>query len=415
MSLVEDIRNGKEYIDKLRNEYIENHIRIQERDELIAENIIEDRDIKGYHGREILELLQNADDAYQKSIDNNNKPDCDLNITILYNNNTLTVTNTGTCFDEAGIKAIVQGNNSPKRGKYIGSKGTGFRSLLNWANKVEILSGRYNVEFSKEEAKRCFESIKDKEQIRKQIERHSNLKIPMLAVPINLDKDTYNDITSIVVEIDPEKSKDDFSVSNQINNIDLKILLFLPNTSQIDIRIESHNIIYKREILSDLSNCVVLKKIIEGKEKIEESYYLFKKDIPDAIEEDGVMKDVQLAIAVPMDKNDLLNAHLYSFFPLLDTTSPFYCVFHASYILGDHRNTVNKNDSNAKIMKEQINYLIETAVYFINKGQPDIAYSLLIPTTFKSGNWDFASPFSNYKLKEYYLEMLLNILNKIKH
>lgn len=408
MSLIEDIRNGKEYIDKLRNEYIEKHIRIQERDELIAENNIEARDIKGYHGREILELLQNADDAYQKSLDNNNKPDCDLNIIIFYNNNTLTVTNTGTCFDEAGIKAIVQGNNSPKRGKYIGSKGTGFRSLLNWANKVEIHSGRYNVEFSKEEAKRCFESIKDKEQIRKQIESHPNLYIPMLAVPINLDKDTYNDITSIEVEIDPEKSKDDFSVSNQINNIDLKILLFLPNTSQIDIRNESHSIIYKREILSDLSNCVVLKKIIEGKEETEESYYLFKKDISNAIEEDGVMKDIQLAIAVPRDKNDLLNAHLYSFFPLLDTTSPFNCVFHASYILGDHRNTVNINDSNAKIMKEQINYLIETAVDFIKKGQSEIAYSLLIPTTFKGENWDFASPFSNYKLKEYYLEMLLD-------
>lgn len=73
MKLDEEILKGKQYIDKLRREYIENHTRFQERDELIAENNIEKRDIKGYHGREILELLQNADDAYQKSIDKGEK------------------------------------------------------------------------------------------------------------------------------------------------------------------------------------------------------------------------------------------------------------------------------------------------------------------------------------------------------
>ena len=55
--------DSQNYIDKLCSEYIEKHIREQERDELITENNIEKRDIKGYHGREILELLQNADDV----------------------------------------------------------------------------------------------------------------------------------------------------------------------------------------------------------------------------------------------------------------------------------------------------------------------------------------------------------------
>ena len=98
MKLDEEILKGKQYIDKLRREYIENHTRFQERDELIAENNIEKRDIKGYHGREILELLQNADDAYQKSIDKGEKPQCELKVTICYKGNVLTVTNTGTCF-----------------------------------------------------------------------------------------------------------------------------------------------------------------------------------------------------------------------------------------------------------------------------------------------------------------------------
>ena len=60
MKLDEEILKGKQYIDKLRREYIENHTRFQERDELIAENNIEKRDIKGYHGREILEHYEDA-------------------------------------------------------------------------------------------------------------------------------------------------------------------------------------------------------------------------------------------------------------------------------------------------------------------------------------------------------------------
>ena len=96
MKLDEEILKGKQYIDKLRQEYIENHTRFQERDELIAEDNIEKRDIKGYHGREILELLQNADDAYQKSIDKGEIPQCELKVTISYKGNVLTVTNTGT-------------------------------------------------------------------------------------------------------------------------------------------------------------------------------------------------------------------------------------------------------------------------------------------------------------------------------
>jgi len=74
------IDEAKAYIEKLRTEYIENHKKAQERDELIGENAIEQRDVNGYHGREILELLQNADDAYQKSIESGEKPSCDLEV-----------------------------------------------------------------------------------------------------------------------------------------------------------------------------------------------------------------------------------------------------------------------------------------------------------------------------------------------
>ena len=402
----EEIVKGKQYINKLRQEYIENHIRFQERDELIAENNIEKRDIKGYHGREILELLQNADDAYQKSIDKGDKPQCELQVTICYKNNILTVTNTGTCFDEAGIKAIVQGNNSPKSGKYIGNKGTGFRSVLNWAEKVRIFSGYFNVEFSKETAEKILEENGDNPQIKKQMENRRNLYIPMLSVPVNIDNAEYNDTTTIEVVIDPMKLNDDFSVSRQIENIDLRILLFLPNISQIDIINDDNIIVYKRNNNPNASHSISLEKIIDGNVEIEEEFYLFKKVIPNVIEEGEVLKDIQLAIAVPLDMDTFRGRYIYSYFPLLDTESPFNCVLHASYALGDHRNTVNVSKENKKIIEEQLLFLIEVADEFVNRGKYDIAYKLIIPINFLNSNWRFASLYAKFELEDYYFELL---------
>ena len=197
-----------EYIDTLRKEYIENHKREQIREDLIQENHVEKRDVIGYHGREILELLQNADDAYQKSIDQGNRPSEDLIVEISYIDGCLKISNTGTFFDEDGIKAIVQGNNSPKKGKYIGNKGTGFRSILNWASSVRIFSGEFAVEFSKSYAKEIFDTIKDTPQIAKQLQREKTLYIPMLAVPKNIPHDRPIDRITIEVDVDPKKSQD---------------------------------------------------------------------------------------------------------------------------------------------------------------------------------------------------------------
>lgn len=112
-----------EYIITLRKEYIENHIKQQIREELISENNIEKRDIKGYHGREILELLQNADDAYQKSINLNQKPASDLNIEISYIKGRLIISNTGTFLMKKALKRLFKATIVRKRGNILAIKG----------------------------------------------------------------------------------------------------------------------------------------------------------------------------------------------------------------------------------------------------------------------------------------------------
>lgn len=396
---------SQKYIETLREEYIENHTRQQERDELIVENNIEKRDIKGYHGRELLELLQNADDAYQKSIDLGAKPDCELIVTIKYIQNILIIANTGTFFDKDGIKAIVQGNNSPKTGKYIGHKGTGFRSILNWAQNVKIFSGDYAVEFSKEFAKKILNQIKQSPQIAKQIKKKQGLYIPMLAVPQNIEHTRQKKYTTIEIEIDQEKQKDDYSVEKQLTGIDLRILLFLPNVSKIRIETDTNSILYERRIESGQKKIVHLKKTVNGRVETEEIFTLFDKIIPKAILEDEILKDIQLSIAVP---NQILlgTNHVYSYFPLLETDSPFNCVLHATYALGDHRNNINPSDVNKRIIQQQLSFLIEVASYYVKEGNFKKAYQILIPSNYSIKDWHFSSTYSKFKLEEYYINLL---------
>ncbi len=412
-----NVVDANSYIDQLRNEYVKTHIQQQERDLLIEANNVEKRDVKGYHGREILELLQNADDAYQKSIDNGEKPDCDLKVFIKYVDNVLTVTNTGTFFDKDGIKAIVQGNNSPKVGRYIGNKGTGFRSVLNWSEKVRIMSGDFAVEFSKEIARQILDSIRDHPQIRKQIEKHPNLYIPMLAVPQNVEHSGNPDITTIEIEIDPEKTNDDFSVLKQLDNLDLRILLFLPNISQIHIVTEETDVIYKRQLTEDEWKMISLQKIVSDSAEVEEKFYVFDKIIPKALKEDQEDKDILLSIAVPEDYSTFHSTNLYSFFPLFDTESPFDCVMHASYFLNDHRNTLTPNEGNKTIIKCQLEFLIDVAKQFLQKGKCEHAYKMIVPISFSDSDYYgySLSLFSKFKLEDYYLDSLSkqNILQTI--
>lgn len=397
---------SQQYIQKLTEEYIDNHIRSQERDELIAENNIEKRDIKGYHGREILELLQNADDAYQKSINLGKKPNCELVVKIKYSEGVLTIANSGTFFDKEGIKAIVQGNNSPKVGRYIGNKGTGFRSVLNWATKVRIFSGEFAIEFSKNIASDIFNKIKDELQITKQIKKRPGLYIPMLAVPQNIEHTRPKDYTTIEIEVNQQGQNDDYSVEKQLNGIDLRILLFLPNIGKIEIETENCNIVYERLKKSEEQNKMMLRKTENGVVTEEESFTLFEKNIPQVIKEDDVWKDIQLSIAVP-DKDMEGTNHVYSYFPLLETDSPFNCILHATYALGDHRNNISNSEENKRIVQEQLSFLVETAVKFVEEGQYDDAYRILLPSNYSDWrNWHFSSSFSKFNLEEYYIRLL---------
>ena len=104
-----------------------------------------------YRGRQLLELLQNSDDAYDLK-DKSHKASIELTDTQLI------IKNTGLGFTKEGVESLLTSNLSPKDNDYIGNKGLGFRSILNWTKKVHIYSfskeekGIWSFSFSRESA-----------------------------------------------------------------------------------------------------------------------------------------------------------------------------------------------------------------------------------------------------------------------
>lgn len=404
-----------EYINLLRKEYINRHIINSEFEELVKENNIEARDVRGYHGREIFELVQNADDAYQKSIDQGERPSEELDITISYSDNVLSVANSGTFFDKPGIRSILQGNNSSKSGRYLGNKGTGFRSILNWASEIKIFSGEFAIKFSEKIAGETFNEYRNHPQIAKQLKNHPKLHFSMLALPENITHDRNPELTTVEITTIPEKAGGDFGVREQLKEIDLNILLFLPNTATITIRMENEETLYRRSFLNQkqigniLESQVELSRIENGETVSRESYLLFSKTIPNALKIEDEDKDIKLAVAIPENYYAGQN-HLYSYFPLLDTDSPFECVMHATYQLTDQRNTITKGE-NKTVVKEQLEFLVEIATRLIEEGMEEKAYRLLLPVNIDAFTkepelWRFNSSFGNYRLEDYFLNKL---------
>ena len=124
---------------------------------ILQDFMLEQQISADYDGRQLLELLQNADDAAGR--DPYQRPG---QAWIRLTKNTLDVANTGATFNEAGVQSLLYSNLSPKslQPDQIGAKGLGFRAVLSWAEKLEIYSGPLQVAFSAAHAHSVLEKLR---------------------------------------------------------------------------------------------------------------------------------------------------------------------------------------------------------------------------------------------------------------
>ena len=105
--------------EKIRRKYLDSA------EEIVGGYNRESELSKDYEGRQMFELLQNADDEAAGSSGK---------VRVTFDGKTLSVSNTGTPFSFSGVKSLLYPNASPKRihADKIGCKGLGFRSILTW-------------------------------------------------------------------------------------------------------------------------------------------------------------------------------------------------------------------------------------------------------------------------------------------
>lgn len=172
---------------------------------------------ESYNSRSFIELLQNADDA---------------NATKFYvkrSGDYLFVANNGRPFNIKDLESLCRSASSNKvRGTSIGYRGIGFKSVVSFAKEVHLISGDFEITFSKELSKKLIPQA---------------VKVPLIRIPHELDKSVRNELSDEIKRIQDEGFETIFIFSGVLaNQIDEEYtsfasttLLFLHNIQVIKI------------------------------------------------------------------------------------------------------------------------------------------------------------------------------------
>ncbi len=328
-----------------------------------------------YKGRQLLELIQNADDA-ESSI---------VKIIIDTKESKLQIINEGIPFSFGGYQSLMVPNLSTKRKKkYIGNKGLGFRSILNWSKKVTISSGGCVVSFSPEFAKQKFEklySIADQKSIIEEFYYADGVTpFPVFALPdISKSKEEQS---QTIIEINYYKvldatsglDADDLDVGkailDQINDLRKEVLLFLNFIKTIYISVDGEIKEYKCDkgnlqnniITIDNNTWKVYDNKVDGKDPILPEKY----KSPDVKEEESF----SFKIAIQEGLKDNVNK-LFSFFPTKIGLN-FPMIIHGTFELDSSRNRIIDSGKNKFLIKELQNLIFQICdTYFEGKASWD--------------------------------------------
>lgn len=292
-----------------------------------------------YRGREIFELLQNAEDEKSEYIE----------IHFDSTSRTLSISNGGsdcTPFTEEGFCSIMMAEMSPKllsKQTYIGCKGLGFRSLLNWSDAITIYSSGVRCSFSEEIALRYWnDQIKDglseenvaQHELFAKESLHLKCPVSILAIPDVEEDKNCNKGYSTKIEIEFKKECEQ-SIIEQIRSLSGKVLLFLTNIQTININLNGELTYITKEKTGENTIRVKDSNAPNGVE-----YTIYKESGIYEVEN----KIYEVCIAYDKNKKEKGN-YIYTFFPT-KVRIDLPCVIHATFDLNSSRNSLNETETN---------------------------------------------------------------------
>ncbi len=332
-------------------------------DELVSRYNSERSAAHSYAGRELLELIQNADDAGQ-GFPKPNK------IHIRLTKDAIFVANTGIPFSPEGVKSLILSDNSPKQlqtARTIGYKGLGFRSVLGWSKTVLIDSGELAIGFSRGHSVSWLKDLmKIDERVRKKVESSSDLglphPIPTLSVPFVAEGEILNEHLSarskemvrelrrlgfdtvICLEFEaPERSYQD--VESQARRISPETVLFLKHIGTMSISSSVLRTVWKVR----RSPAEVIAHVPKGRKL---SWRIFSDigSIPRNLrsKDQPQLNQFEIKVAIPTGKTKQATG-LYVYFPT-KIVFPFPLLTHATLELTQNRQHLIQSDVNRWIL-----------------------------------------------------------------
>jgi hypothetical protein len=342
---------------------------------------------KDYQGRQIFELLQNADDA---------APDGDgtfVNVKIELIGNRFKIQNSGIPFSVDGIASLMYPNTSTKslqRGK-IGHKGLGFRAVLNWTESIKITTDEFAVEFNREYAMAKVKAIVDEDKrLKEQVYELCGEYYPaaVLSFPKQLDKGSAvldkGYATAIFLECTSDVAE---LVKNELRSLTFEEMIFLKHIRKIIIKINDE----KQRIISlKKNNDIVLIK--DSLRKLQTEWRIFEEN--GDIGDDN--KKYEFIIAYSSEKTVQKKLRekgvLYSYFRT-EIKMPFPFLTHATFELTSNRNGLTKDTVNKRLIEKLIRFIGRTATKIASDEKrcdynplamliPDSSVSYVLETSF---------------------------------
>jgi hypothetical protein len=189
-----------------------------------------------YNGRQLLELLQNADDAARHQTRGPRR------LLLRLTSQELVAANTGVPFSAKGIRSVLFANLSAKYGEpgYIGAKGLGFRALLNWSPHIRIDSGPLHVAFAPEIAHAFLDKLRAArpEVARTLADEPERYPIAILRCPAecpalaNSASEEYDTTITLDLRGNPEAVP---HIQAQLSALTAEVLIFLQHLDEVVI------------------------------------------------------------------------------------------------------------------------------------------------------------------------------------
>ena len=316
---------------------------------------------KEYQGRQLLELLQNADD---EAADIKNP-----GVLIRLEQDKLIVANHGLPFTAQGILSLMYSNNSPKikQQRKIGYKGLGFRAILNWSSSIWIKSGAFSLEFSRDNAVEFLKRmICNNSGLKEEIEKSGTGEYPIatLAAPRWKPPNTFNTSeydTYVIIAFSSEEVRK--NIQDQINELRLEVALFLNNIKAIKLDSPERNETIMR--LPPEEGDYEEIRLLDQTTQIKDSkrWRIFQKtdELPANLRDETVNQyEYDLRIAISKHMDDTIN-RLFSYFKT-EVKLPFPAIIHGTFELDGNRNHLTETKVNEFLLERLTELMTEAAM-----------------------------------------------------